>query len=156
MRIGLTQGIIAGVVALLLAMQLIRPARTNPPVEAAHTLEGTVAVPPAVTEILQRSCNDCHSDGTRWPWYSSVAPVSWLVVHDVNHGRQHLNFSRWLPPSGENPVQYTRENFQEACKSLQANQMPIPAYAVVHPQARLSQADVQTFCDWAENGLPRN
>ena len=148
------QGAIAGGIALLLTIQFIRPARINPPVVQEHTLEAAVTIPPAIGSILERSCNDCHSDRTRWPWYSSVAPISWLVVNDVMQGRRHLNFSQWLPPKAENPAQYTRQRFYAICKAVQSHEMPIPAYVFVHPQAGLSQADIQTICSWTQGESP--
>src|SRR5687767_12229671 len=89
-KIGLT-----ALAVLVLAIQFVRPARTNPATDPAATLHAQTAVPPDVAAILERSCRDCHSNGTRWPWYSNVAPVSWWVIDHVNHGRSHFNFSEW-------------------------------------------------------------
>ena len=83
------------VLAVFIGLQFFRPARTNPPENADLTLFAEVSVPPDVARILQRSCLDCHSDRTRWPWYSNVAPVSWFVAGHVDHGRGEMNFSRW-------------------------------------------------------------
>src|SRR5438552_16004132 len=82
---------------LLVAIQVFRPARTNPQIDPKREIHANLAIPPTVTDVLQRSCNDCHSDRTMWPWYTSVAPASWLVVSDVNRGRKALNFSDWVP-----------------------------------------------------------
>jgi hypothetical protein len=148
------QSAIAGCVALLIAIQFIRPARTNPAVDLHQTLHAAATVPPAIQSILQRSCNDCHSDETRWPWYSAVAPVSWWVINDVNQGRRHLNFSRWLPPGSGDPAQYTRQRFYAICKSVQAHEMPIAAYTLTHPEAQLSSADIKAICDWGRSMAP--
>src|SRR5712664_3174329 len=82
-------------VIIFFGLQFIRPAKTNPPIDQAQTIEAQTQVTPQVEAILDRSCNDCHSNKTRWPWYSNVAPVSWLVVDDVNEARRVLNFSEW-------------------------------------------------------------
>ncbi len=71
------------------AIQLVPVKRSNPPVEFE------VEAPADVHAILERACYDCHSNRTRWPWYSSVAPVSWLVARDVRRGRKELNFTDW-------------------------------------------------------------
>src|SRR5579864_8992198 len=80
---------------VLVAVQIFQPARTNPQIDPKCEIHANLAVDPAVASVLQRSCNDCHSHRTVWPWYSHVAPVSWLVVSDVNQGRQRVNFSEW-------------------------------------------------------------
>src|SRR3954464_4443173 len=75
------------------AVQVVRPDRTNPPVQPAHSL--LAKTPPDVRAILDRSCRDCHSNDTRWPLYSQVAPMSWLVANHVHHGRDRFNYSEW-------------------------------------------------------------
>src|SRR5436309_9286609 len=80
---------------LMLLVQFIRPARTNPPVDESQTIFANTQMTPEVASILNRSCIDCHSNKTVWPWYTNVAPVSWFIVNDVNTGRQFLNLSEW-------------------------------------------------------------
>src|SRR5262245_8588484 len=75
------------------AVQLIQPDRTSPPLNPAHSL--TTKAPPEVRAILERSCRDCHSSETRWPLYSYVAPMSWMVASHVHSGRDRFNFSEW-------------------------------------------------------------
>ena len=147
-----TRGALGGFVVLLAAIQFFRPARTNPPVIAAKTVEAAVGVPPQVEEILGRSCNDCHSNLTEWPWYTNVAPVSWLIAHHVNEGRRHLNFSEWLRPDVQDAAKYTHEKFESICKEVQIGDMPLESYTLIHRQARLSTGDVQTLCRWAGEG----
>src|SRR5258705_4623761 len=78
-----------------LAIQFVRPPRTNPPIDPTKTIEATASVPADVHAILDRSCADCHSNKTVWPWYARVAPVSWLLADDVKKGRKELNLSEW-------------------------------------------------------------
>src|SRR5882762_10607013 len=82
-------------VVLFLLIQFIRPARTNPPVDESQTIFARTQMTPQVAAIFERSCRDCHSHKTVWPWYSNVAPISWLISDDVNKGRQALNMSEW-------------------------------------------------------------
>src|SRR5215467_1820965 len=83
-------------VSILLAIaQFFRPARTNPPTDPAREIGALLPLDPAVHSTFARSCNDCHSNRTVWPWYTGVAPASWLVVSDVNRGRKALNLSNW-------------------------------------------------------------
>jgi hypothetical protein len=151
---GFLQGIVTGGIALLVTVQFIHPAKTNPPMVTARTLEAAVAVPPAVEKILARACNDCHSNLTRWPWYSYVAPVSWLVVKDVDEGRRHLNFSEWLPPEVSDPVAYTRERFHMVCKAMEPGRMPLRSYVWIHRGARVSAEDTRVVCEWAGDEQP--
>jgi heme-binding protein len=85
---------LASAAAALVILQITAPAKTNPPVDSTKALS-SMSAPTPVIDILRRSCFDCHSSETRWPWYASVAPMSWLVVSDVNEGRGQLNFSKW-------------------------------------------------------------
>ncbi len=126
-------------------LQFVRPARVNPPEVAGRNIEAHARLTPEVETVLRRSCMDCHSNRTEWPWYSNVAPASWLVVDHVNHGRRHLNFSDWS--------RYDRDEaggiLKSICKEAQGGSMPMPSYTLVHRDARLSDADVRTLCEWA-------
>ena len=113
---------------------------------AAH-----VAVPPPVGATLERACGDCHSHGTRWPWYSRVAPASWLVVEHVDHGRRHLNFSDWQGGGGER----ARDPLGAICREVSDGRMPLPSYLLLHPQAQLSPGDVEALCSWARASAAR-
>jgi hypothetical protein len=145
-----------GFLGLVIGIQLIRPARTNPPVDQSHTLEAVVLVPPQVESILQRACYDCHSDVTRWPWYSNVAPASWLLVNHVNEGRRQLNFSEWLRSDTRNPREFTQQRFHSLCRQAETRAMPLTSYLLLHPSARPSPADVETLCQWTNTGLLPN
>ena len=121
---------------VLAGAQLVRPARTNPTADAPRAIGD-----PAVETILRRACFDCHSNETRWPWYSAVAPSSWLVVRDVNEGRSEMNFSNWKDPKGELRT--------EICEKVREGEMPMKIYLPLHAEARLTEADKTALCDWA-------
>ena len=95
-----------GLVTLLL-IQLVPVDRSNPPVESE------ISTPPEVHIILRKACYDCHSNETTWPWYSKVAPVSWLVASDVHEGREELNFSTWASYNSEQKVKKLKETWEE-------------------------------------------
>src|SRR5687767_12011008 len=86
---------VAGLGILVVAIQFVRPARTNPVRDPTHALSAMRPMPSHVAAVFDRACRDCHSNDTRWPWYSHVAPVSWFVIDHVNHGRSHFNASEW-------------------------------------------------------------
>ena len=133
-------------IAIACAIQLARPARTNPPTDPGRTLAALTHAPGDVRSILERGCRDCHSHDTRWPWYSNIAPVSWFVINDVNHGRRHFNYSDW--------AQYDRDKIpnvlKEICEQTRKGEMPMSSYVWMHPDARLSDRDVSLLCDWSE------
>lgn len=133
-------------VGLFVIAQFIRPARTNPGSDQSLALESHVQVEPKVAAILDRSCADCHSNKTRWPWYAHVAPVSWFVIDHVNHGRSHLNLSEW----GNYDASEQKDLLGEICKEVKSGSMPLSSYTPLHPGSKLSGDDVKTICDWSQ------
>jgi hypothetical protein len=129
-----------GVVALLLLIQLVPVDRSNPPVT------GEIEAPADVKSLLERSCYDCHSSETRWPWYSRVAPVSWLVAHDVEEGREHVDFSSWKQLSAGDRA-HALEEIEEV---MVDEEMPLWFYLPLHPEARLAEADRERLIAWAK------
>lgn len=132
-------------VFLFVAIQFVQPDRTNPPVDPSSGFEAVAKPSPEVASLLRRACYDCHSYTTVWPWYAYVAPVSWLVAADVKEARRNLNFSQWnlLGP------EMSRTRLKEACQEVKEGGMPLWNYRLMHPEARLTEADVKTLCDAA-------
>jgi hypothetical protein len=135
-------------VVLLFLAQLVQPKRTNPPVVPSRSLEAHVQVPQNVSPILKRACGDCHSNETVWPWYSHVAPVSWLVTDDVNVGRSHVNFQDW--EAQENPKE-ANEHLTLICKEVQEKGMPPFIYRSMHRESSLSAEDINALCSWSRS-----
>jgi hypothetical protein len=129
-------------VGLLAAIQLVPVRRDNPPPAA-----GPLTAPAPVVTILRRACIDCHSNETTWPWYSYVAPVSWLVAHDVHEGREYLNFSEW---AGYTPSVRLKK-LALLSGVVQNGEMPPWFYTPLHPAALLSSDDVSELAAWADN-----
>lgn len=134
------------VVLVFIGLQFVRPARTNPSVDQTQTIDSRLQVTPPVAAIIDRSCHDCHSHATRWPWYSNVAPVSWFVIDHVNHGRSHMNLSEW----GRLDKRAADKKLEEMCEEVSDKLMPIDSYTWVHRGAKLSAEDIKTLCDWTE------
>lgn len=133
--------VLIAAVATLGAMQLVTCKHENPPIT------GELVAPPDVQEVLRRACYDCHSHQTVWPWYSHVAPISWLVYRDVTEGRRHVNFSTWtaLPPEKQ------AKKKKGSAKEAREGEMPPWFYLPAHPTARLTEADRATLARWAES-----
>jgi heme-binding protein len=135
--------------ALIAGIQLIRPARTNPLTDPTRAMEARLQAPSGATAILHRACRDCHSNDTTWPWYSNVAPVSWLVIDHVRSGRRHFNYSDW---AGYQPDK-ARKILHDICDEVKDGSMPVGSYTLVHHDARLSDEDVKVLCSWTQSAL---
>src|SRR5204862_3271074 len=131
----LMQAAVVGV-ALLAAIQLIRPNRTNPPTDPSRTIQAHAGTSSEIAAVLDRSCRDCHSNNTVWPWYTQVAPVSWLMARGVAEGRKAVNFSEW---AGYSPAAQ-RTLLSASCDDASSGKMPGP-YALVRPETKLSPQD---------------
>lgn len=134
-------------VIFLAASQIIRPSRTNPPIDPKREIHAVLPVDPAVASIFSRACNDCHSYHTVWPWYSGVAPASWLLAYDVREGRSKMNFSEWGARSGKSD----QELVKEICEDVKEGEMPGRGYSLMHREAAISPADVQAVCAWSQS-----
>ncbi|HLY20665.1 MAG TPA: heme-binding domain-containing protein [Bryobacteraceae bacterium] len=114
----------------------------------SHTNPPSVKEPawnsPGTRELVRRACFDCHSNATVWPWYSYVAPMSWLVQRDVSGGRQHLNFSEWDKP---------QRHARDVANQVKQGEMPLWFYLPMHPAAKLSAAEKDALMDGAEKSL---
>ncbi len=123
-----------------LLIQFITVEKENPPIDNGMAL----TAPPKVMAILKTSCYDCHSNETEWPFYGSIAPVSWLVYRDVKFGREDLNFSEW------NKLDKKERNHkkEEIIEEISRDTMPIPIYLLTHPSASLSADDKLLLKNW--------
>ncbi|HKJ92614.1 MAG TPA: heme-binding domain-containing protein [Longimicrobiales bacterium] len=133
--------VVIGLIVVFAVIQLIPGgAMINPPVT------GEVQAPAAVMQVMKTSCYDCHSNETTWPWYSHVAPVSWLVRRDVNEGRRHLNFSTWAGASDRRKAHRLRDDIPH---QLDEHEMPLWYYTIIHRNAVLTNDQRATLRQWA-------
>jgi hypothetical protein len=135
--------LVAILVVLLLVIQVL-------PIGKNHTNPAVVSEPnwdsPETRALAQRACFDCHSNETVWPWYSNIAPVSWLVAADVAEGRQQMNFSEW--------GQGGSKDVNEIADEVLEGGMPPFQYLLMHPEAKLTAAERQALVDGLRNSLP--
>lgn len=110
---------------------------TNPPVMSEVQWDS-----PRTQELFNRACADCHSNETKYPWYSDIAPVSWLIAHDIEEGREKMNVSM---------IGIQKKNkLKDAADEVKEGEMPIPPYLIAHPEARLSDAEKQELANGLE------
>jgi heme-binding protein len=129
-------------ISVLLGMQLV-PTATTAKTSATTATHMADVINPQVGAILDRSCQDCHSTHTAWPWYSHIAPVSWIVSKHVIEGRAMLNFSEWVKQP------HSADERMLICDAVSDGRMPLPEYTLIHRDAKLSKRDVKLICDWA-------
>jgi hypothetical protein len=128
---------------VFIGLQFTNPPRTNPPV--VNDLAATNPPPAEITALLRAACYDCHSYETKWPLYARIAPSSWLVASDVNEGREHFNFSEW--PTEPDQVAKKLDRINEV---LDYKEMPPKKYTLLHPEARLTEAQRKAIMDWTD------
>jgi hypothetical protein len=131
--------LVLAAIAVLVLIQLVPIQRSNPPVT------GDIPAPNDVKVALRRACYNCHSHETEWPWYSRVAPVSWLIAHDVSDGREHLNFSTWDQVASREKI----ERWKETWRQLQEGDMAPWYYLPVHGEATLTDTEMRRIRIWA-------
>lgn len=130
--------ILIAIGVILIGIQFIPVERTNPPV----TQE--INAPPNVLSILKTSCYDCHSNETEWPWYSKVAPVSFLVASDVRNGRKRVNFSEW----DKYDEKKKEKKLEHIIDMVEEGEMPLPNYLIMHSDAKLDPTRIKALKDW--------
>jgi len=128
------------VVVLFIASQLLPVERSNPPVT------GLVDAPEEVMTTLRRSCWDCHSNETEWPWYAYVAPMSLRVAQHVRSGRRHVNFTEWDSYDAEE----LEEAYEDIAEEMEKGGMPLSDYLLIHREAKLTQAERDRIASWAD------
>jgi heme-binding protein len=140
-----------GLALLALGSTLIHPfgpAKVRPP---AKLSSAEPAFDPQAAAIVEKACRNCHSESTEWPWYSYVAPMSWMIEHDVQRARAHMNLSHWTEYSLE-----SQQRFLSEMSVLARNRvMPLPRYLLLHPEARLSDAEIANLSQWARSERKR-
>ncbi len=145
MKFKITKKIVFRIVIILIiafiAIQFVTVEKTNPPVT------GEISLPPDVKAVMQKSCYDCHSNETVWPWYSSIAPVSWLVSKDVIEGRDELNFSEWNNYTEKRQTKKLKEILEE----IDEGKMPMPIYTIMHWGASLTDVEKGIIREWVNS-----
>lgn len=134
------------VVAGLIVAQFLRPGFSNPPLVPGQPIEESADVPAEVQMVLSRSCNDCHSNKTVYPWYSQVSPFSWFLKDHIDEGRRELNFSEWSTYSNKKKIR----KLEEVCEMVEGGAMPLPSYLWIHRDAILIGDQKKMLCDWAK------
>ena len=136
--------VLLGLVIGVLIMQFFQIDKTQPPSNPENDFIERLAPPDAVAAVLKTSCYDCHSYKTKYPWYTSIAPISWWIGHHIEEGRKHLNFSEW----GKYTQKQQQHKLEECGEEVEKNKMPLASYLWVHGEAKLSEAQATLLINW--------
>ena len=148
-RKGIVKKLLLVLLVVFIVMQFFRIDKTNPKVEKAKDFI-TIANPPADVETMLRSaCYDCHSNETKYPWYSNVAPVSWFLENHINEGREYFNFSTWADLSEDDKNHILHECEEE----VEEKKMPLDSYTWTHGDADLSAEQREKLATWFKSAM---
>jgi hypothetical protein len=142
---------LALIVFVFLAIQVMGPERPVPGVSEYGKMARHIVTPRAIEAILEDACYDCHSAWTDWPWYSEIAPISWLIRGHVRHGRSNLDFSNWSTDPGKEPT--PRQRLRWICEEAREDVMPPLSYRLLHREARLTTVEKDRLCEWVAEAL---
>lgn len=133
---------------LLIIAQFIRPPHNNGVAASSNDIMHSINVPDSVAGLLQTACYDCHSDHTKYPWYSKITPVNWWLHNHITDGKKELNFSVFSTYS------YRRKGkkLHEIAETVEKNEMPLDSYLWIHKEAKLNEAQRKMIVEWAKNG----
>lgn len=138
-----------GLVVVVVLLQFYRGKGNNGSALGGNDITQVVATSPGVLQILQASCFDCHSDHTKYPWYTNVQPLGMWIDHHVNEGKEELNFSSFKSYS----LKRQQHKLKEVIEQLDEGEMPLSSYTLIHGEAKLDVAHKQALIDWAKSGL---
>lgn len=134
------------VVAVLILIQFIRPAKNLSQQPSANDISTKFAVPADVKQVLDKACNDCHSNNTRYPWYSNIQPVGWWLQYHVNDGKHELNFNEFMTY----PAKKQDHKLEELIENVNEDEMPLSSYTFIHKDAKLTEQEKQLLVNWAK------
>ena len=143
-RKGIVKKVLIFLLVVLVIMQFFRIDKTNPKVEKAKDLIAITNPPAVIEKMLRSACYDCHSNETKYPWYSNVAPVSWVLADHIKEGREYLNFSKW----GDYSEDKANHKLHECEEEVEHKEMPIKGYTLTHGDADLSDEQREKLADW--------
>ncbi len=136
---------------LLILAQVFPGERPEVIMDNPNDIHQEIVIETEVSSLLRAACYDCHSNETSYPWYASVVPVSWLVIHDINEGRGELNFSKWKEYSPKRK----HHKLEEIAEEVSEGEMPLQVYTTTHREANLTEIQITLIVDWAQSEMEK-
>ena len=139
---------------IFIIIQFFQPNKNNNDITATNDIHVLISIPDTIQQIMKVACYDCHSNNTRYPWYSNIQPVGWWLKNHVEEGKRHLNFNEFVNIPGRNGKS-TRERqlkkLEDIKETVEADEMPLSSYTIIHPDARLTKEQKQLIMDWSDS-----
>ena len=132
---------------VLVIIQFIHPEKNKAPGRQANALATLITVPDNIKNIFAKACNDCHSNNTRYPWYSHIQPQHWWMNNHVREGKRELNFDEYA----NRPLRYQYHKMEEIADEVEEGEMPLDSYTWMHRDARLTETEKKEVVDWANS-----
>lgn len=136
-----------GLVIILILMQFKQIDKTNPEYTDTEDFITITQPPVEIAALIKTACYDCHSHQAKYPWYSNVAPISWILEHHIEEGRQHLNFSTWTAYSEKKAA----HKLEECAEEVEADNMPMKPYVAIHSEAKMTAEQKTALVAWFES-----
>ncbi len=136
-----------GLVIILALMQFKQIDKTNPEYNEAEDFITITQPSEEIATLIKAACYDCHSHQAKYPWYSNVAPISWMVEHHIEEGREHLNFSEW----GGYDTKKANHKLEECIEEIEEGEMPMKPYVVMHSEAKMSKEQKKALMAFFQN-----
>lgn len=143
----LLKRILVAAVIILLIIQFIQPAKNQSAQTPATDISKVLVIPDSVQVILKKACFDCHSNNTKYPWYSHIQPVSWYLANHITKAKKELNFSEF----GRYPARRQQNKLEAIANEINDNGMPLPSYRLLHKAARLDQVEKELLTNWVKH-----
>jgi hypothetical protein len=138
--------ILLGLFILLLITQFFRPNRNEATGKSNKDITTLYAVPDSVQHVFDKACNDCHSNTTRYPWYTNIQPIGWWIAHHINEGKRHLNFSEYATY----PLKRQVHKMRQIADEIDDDDMPMDSYLWIHKDAKLSPEEKAVVMNWSK------
>jgi len=150
-RVSLRRFVLLVILLTVVGIQFYPTGLDRAPADPSQALEASLQPAPEVAGMLARACNDCHGIVRQWPWYASVAPVSWLLAHDMSEAKEKVDLAHWA----QYPPQTQARLLADMCEEVQKGEMPLKQYLWMHREARFTPGEVQLFCAWTDREQAR-
>jgi len=141
----LLKKILIGLLVVFIIIQFIQPVRNTSGQVLPTDISKTVSVPENVHQVLQRSCYDCHSNNTNYPWYNYMQPTAWILANHIKHGKRDLNFSDF----GSYSMRKQQSKLKAIADQIKDGEMPLYSYTLIHKNARLTKEQKDLIVSWA-------
>lgn len=133
--------------AALIAIQFFHPKRNKSEGPQPNYIGKVYAIPDDVQSIMAKACNDCHSNNTRYPWYSKIQPVHWWLNKHVVEGKKKINYDEYT----NRPLRYQYHKLEETIEMVKEGEMPLNSYTWTHKDAKLTEEEKAKITGWAQS-----